>query len=208
MTTRELRGAASARLLEDALSGQDDATVSFVKAMTPIVRHRVARALRRHGAGTKVGMNELPELTQEVWASLFAHRGRALRAFSAEAGLSLENFVGLIAYRRAVSLLRARAARQVAAAASEDAPLEPSNVSPEARAASRELVRAVLARLRPKLTARDLTLFEGLFLREAAIDDLLGTGMKANAVHTWKSRLARRARAVLDELEAEPLRRR
>jgi DNA-directed RNA polymerase specialized sigma24 family protein len=195
-------------LLEDALSGRDGADASFVRAMTPIVRHRVARALRRHGAKNGADTGDLQDLTQEVWASLFANEGRALRGFSVSGGLSLENFVGLIAYRRAVSLLRARTAHELAVAL--DARFEPAtaNASPEARAASRELVREVLARLGPKLSTRDLALFEGLFLREAAIDELYRAGMKANAVHTWKSRLTRRARAVLDELEAEPSRRR
>lgn len=207
MAANQSRGAVVARLLEGALSGEPDATGPFVKAMAPIVRYRVARALRRHGPHSGLDVRgDLPDLTQEVWAFLFEHECRALRSWSASGGSSLENFVGLIAYRRAVSLIRARSSSGAAAfgdpAASPE--LSVSTATPETRAESRELVRELLVRLGSTLSARDQVLFERLFVRDAPVDDLLDEGVKPSAVHTRKSRLARRARAVLDEIESAP----
>jgi DNA-directed RNA polymerase specialized sigma24 family protein len=206
LTRAEARNATLVRLLEDALRGENAAANALIEAMTPIVRHRVARALRAPRSKREHGSSEdLEDLTQEVWASLFAHEARALRGWREDGGLSLENFVGLMAYRRTVSLLRSRTEREITRSFpdtfDEDEVCAPSS-DPEGLAASRELVRQLLARLVPTLTTRERVLFEGLFLRDTAILDLVPEGTKSNAVHTWKSRFVRRARAVMGEIEA------
>jgi DNA-directed RNA polymerase specialized sigma24 family protein len=206
LTRSQVRRFALARLLEDSLKGENAAASALIVAMTPIVRHRVARALRRHGGNGELGQNDdLQDLTQEVWASLFAHGARALRGWRINGGLSLENFVGLMAYRRAVSLLRARATREITLPLADESTwyeLSAPSSDPEVRAASRELLGALLDRLIPTLSTRDRALFEALFLHESASLDLVPEGTKLNAVHTWKSRFVRRARAVIGELEA------
>ena len=63
--------------------------------------------LRRESAGLGRDVRqELEDIAQEVFAALFADGARLLKMWSPERGLSLANFVGLLAEREAISILR------------------------------------------------------------------------------------------------------
>src|SRR5687767_4627167 len=94
-------------LVEQALARRPEAARRLVDLLCPVVQARVARVLQR--AGRASGRNtrqEVDDMTQEVFATLFDDGGKALRAWQPDRGLSLQNFVGLIAERTAVSILR------------------------------------------------------------------------------------------------------
>jgi RNA polymerase sigma-70 factor (ECF subfamily) len=70
---------------------------------------------------------------------------------------------------------------------------------------SRNLLGAVLARLREELTPRMLHLFYALWVDERPIPELCDElGMQADAIYVARSRIAKRARAIAAELSASP----
>jgi hypothetical protein len=93
--------------LEKALSGDAAALRATVDQMTPVVRARVTRSLgRRLGFRAPGFEDEVNDLTQEVFVTLFTSDARALRAWDPGRGLSFLNFVGLLAQHRAAQILR------------------------------------------------------------------------------------------------------
>src|SRR5262245_25583265 len=79
----------------------------LVKLLHPVVQARVARVLwRTRGAAGRDLRQEVEDMSQDVFAFLFQDGARALRAWEPERGLSLANFVGLLAERRTLSTLR------------------------------------------------------------------------------------------------------
>jgi RNA polymerase sigma-70 factor (ECF subfamily) len=131
-----------------------------------------------------------------------------LRTWQPARGLSLENFVGLVAERQVASILRTGkrspwtedptdddALADAAGTALEDEPM----------VLSRDLVTALLDRLREELSPRGLHLFEQLVVEERSIEELAAdTGMMADALYAWRSRLLRRARELAMTLQAIP----
>ena len=95
--------------IEPALNGDHRAAARLVAALEPIIHRRVTGALVRDKArwGRSVA-GDVEDLTQEVLLALFADDGRILKAWSPERGLPLERFVGLVARRHALSMLRSR----------------------------------------------------------------------------------------------------
>src|SRR5262249_2994729 len=83
-----------------ALGGDAEGMRRLVAGLMPIVQARVTRGLWRHqrrtGARRDPGQ-ETDDLVQEVFAALFAGGAKTLRAWDPSRGLSLANFVGLVA---------------------------------------------------------------------------------------------------------------
>ena len=77
-------------LLERVLAGDAASSRALVAALLPVVQARVARVLvrRRGGSGRDV-RQEVEDLSQEVFAILFADGARVLRAWDPSRGLSL-----------------------------------------------------------------------------------------------------------------------
>src|ERR1700710_2002550 len=96
-------------LVRQALTGDQTALTRLVALLTPVIQGRVARTLlaRRYRlAGGRDVRQEVEDLSQDVFLALFSRDGYVLRTWQAERGLSLENFVGLIAERQVLSFLR------------------------------------------------------------------------------------------------------
>jgi RNA polymerase sigma-70 factor (ECF subfamily) len=191
-----------------ALAGDASAVERMVAAMTPIVQARVARALlRRSGSHGRDIQQEVADLTQEVFASLFSDDAKALRAWDPALGLSLANYVGLLAQRKVASIMRVRQRSpwndEVASDRLDGSAPAPEQ-APDAQAGSRELLQHLLARLQASLSPRGLELFYRLYVDEQSIEDVCAqTGLTADAVYQWKSRLGKAARTTLEELQRE-----
>lgn len=197
-------------LLALALAGDAGAVRTLVAAMTPIVQARVARVLlRRESAGRGRDVRqELEDLAQEVFAALFAERGRLLRLWSPERGLSLTNFVGLLAEREAISILRSGRRSPW----TED-PTEAEDLSERAGAttggvdaqlASRQLLERLLDRLRAQLSPKGLQLFVWLLVEQQPVEDVCRLAdMKPDAVYAWRSRLGKLLRTLAAEISTE-----
>jgi len=200
-----LTAAEDVGLVAGALGGDAQATALFVRTMLPIVQARVARVLtRRRGRSGRDARQEVEDLAQEVFASLFEREGRVLRAWDPARGLSLANFCGLVAEREAASILRSGRRSPWA-----DDPTEADDLAAdvgttgdfEARLATREQLTLLVDRVREALSPLGLEMFERLIVREEEVETVCATsGMSADAVYAWKSRIGKLVRRLAMEI--------
>lgn len=198
--------------MAQALAGDEPALKGLVDLLTPVIQARVARVVLagRPATGGRPVRPQVEDLTQEVFLVLFADGGRVLRSWRPELGLSLENFAGLVAQRRAVSWLRGgkRSQWREDPTLDEGAAPEPAGADDvEREAASREELRLLLGRLREELSPLGWSLFEELLVAERPVEEVeRRTGMSRDALYAWRSRLRRLARRLLGELRQYPVR--
>jgi RNA polymerase sigma factor (sigma-70 family) len=200
----------SADLVQRALAGDQTAMTRLVAGLTPVVQARVARALlarrSRLGSGRDV-RQEVEDLSQDVFLSLFSRDAHILRSWQAERGLSLENFVGLVAERQVVSFLRSgkRNPWKEDPTEAEDLDAPSPEHGPEEVASSREQLSLLLERLREKLSPLGHQVFVLLFVHEMSVPETMAaSGLTADAVYAWRSRLRRMAQKLLAELSGKP----
>lgn len=199
----------ASRLVREALAGDRNALARLVAVLTPVIQARVARTLlaRRSLLGADRNVRqEVEDLTQEIFLSLFARDGRVLRRWEAERGLSLENFVGLVSERYVVSFLRSgkRNPWKEEPSPVEDLDGASADRGPEEVTASREQLRLLLERLRERLSPLGRHLFELLFVQERSLPETMAaSGLSADAVYAWRSRLRRLAQEILAELSGK-----
>lgn len=196
-------------LVDRVLARDPAATRTFVDRLVPVIQSRVARALlRRRGAAQGRDVRqEVEDQTQSVLLALFEADGRVLRAWDPERGLSLKNFVGLVAERHVAGTLRS--ARR--SPWTEDPTLgteldevEDSRPTPERLATDRELASAVLDRMRARLSPLGLKLFEALMVEARPTEEVCSeTGMARAALYTWRSRLTKLVKSIALELEGD-----
>jgi RNA polymerase sigma factor (sigma-70 family) len=203
-----------AELVEDvqqALAGAEPAVRRLVAALTPVIQARVARCLLLRRSGPSAGRDvrqEVEDLTQDTFLVLFADGGKVLRSWQPERGLTLLNFVGLVAERRVASILRSsrRSPWQEDPTLAEDLDrIERQESGPEEIAASREQLGLLMRRLTEELSPLGRHLFDLLFVRELALPEVVAqTGLSADAVYAWRSRLRKLARRLLAEESENP----
>jgi DNA-directed RNA polymerase specialized sigma24 family protein len=198
---QRVEAAADQDLVRRALRGERRAIDGLVARLSPVVQARVARLLLARGRAVGSDLrSQVEDLTQDVFLGLFERDGRVLRCWDPGRGLSLENFVGLVARRQAIGLLRRRAASSLVEEATDERELmaladEVASASLEERLGCQEALVRVLARLELILPPRSLALFERLFVRDESVDEVVaGTGLSADAVYAWRSRLGKLAR--------------
>lgn len=191
--------------IQSALSGDEPALTRLVQTLTPVIQSRVARGLLLRRTGAAAGRDirqEVEDFTQEIFLVLFADEGKVLRNWQPGRGLSLLNFVGLVAERQTASILRSgrRSPWKEDPVLPEDLDQADRESGPEEIAASREQLKLLLRRLTEELTPLGRHLFDLLFLRELPFEEVTRqTGMSSDAVYQWRSRLRRLARRLLDE---------
>lgn len=182
-----------------ALRGDAVATRELVDALMPVVHVRVARVLVRRRAGRDVAQ-EVEDLAQEVFVALFAEDGRALRAWDPARGLGLTSFVGLVAEREASSILRSGKRSPWKEEATELDELEeqtPAVPDAEQRVMSRQELGQLVDRLREALSPLGLEMFQRLVVEEESVESVCArTGMSADAVYAWKSRISKLTRKL------------
>lgn len=173
----------------------------LVTALAPFVRARIARVVRRRGRSDSM----IDDLSQEAFVELFEDRGRTLLTWDPARGIALSTFCQVVAERVALSILRSGRRsgwREDATEASDDEISPDSAQRPDRRAASRELLERLLDRLREDLSARGYELFRALFVEEREVEAIgKAFGMSADSVYAWRSRLSKRVRLLLDEIE-------
>ena len=197
-----------AALVAAALAGERDAMDSLVAGLSRVIQARAARAaLHRRSLLRRDLGEEVRDLTQEVFAALFADGGRVLRAWDPARGMSLENFVGLVAEREVASILRSGRRAAWREDATEDAALEAGispAASPDAQVSSRQELAALLDLLRARLSPQGLSMFQMLCVEEQSAEEVCAaTGLSADAVYAWRSRLGKLVRALHAELVSE-----
>lgn len=202
----------TADLVRRALAGDPAAETRLVAVLTPVIQARVARKLRALqylSAGGRDVRQEVEDLCQDAFLALFERDAHVLRAWRPERGLSLENFVGLVAERKVLTFLysgRRNPWREELTLM--DGELEPvvPDPGPEEVVVSRELLSLLLDRLRKELSPQGYWLFELLFVQELSQEEVEAvSGLSADAVYAWRSRLRRRARELLAEMSGNEM---
>lgn len=191
-----------------ALKGDRAAVRHLIGALTPVVQARVSRALWAHRSQARGRdlRQETADLIQEVFVALFEKDGKALRAWDPDRGSNLQNFVGLIAERQVMSVLRSRRRNPWSEDPTEqqDMDIRPVAADAEERVASREQLSTLYARLRGQLTPRGLELFELHVVRGRGVPELSAAfDMTPDAIYAWKSRLKRTLKKLHEELKNE-----
>ncbi len=189
-----------------ALAGDESALARLVDVLTPVIQARVARCLLLQRTGGSTGRairQEVEDLTQEVFLALWAEDGKALRRWDPRRGLSLANFVGLVAERQTVSILRSgkRSPWKEDPTLTEELDDKAPESGPEQVAASREELRLLVRRLHEELSPLGRHLFSLLFLEELSVPEVVQrTSMSSDAIYAWRSRLRRLAHQLFAEL--------
>lgn len=198
----------SSQEIDSALAGDSLSIERLVAKLTPVVQARIARTLltyRRGGASGRDVHQEVADLVQDVFLLLFSHDARVLRSWQPDRGLSLENFVGLVAERQTVSLLRSgrRSPWKEDPTLAEDLDVRASE-EPETAdvVASRDQLRFLFRRLKEELSPLGRQLFDLLFVQEREVGEVERiTGLSSDAVYAWRSRLRKLARRLLQDPE-------
>ncbi len=191
-------------VMQRSCAGDSQATRTLIHALRPVVHARVAQALRTNPrARGRDPRQEVADLTQEVFLALFKDQSAVLRRWDVDGGLSLKNFVGLVAYRRATNILLSRGTRWRADAVDPERLREQAGaVSLENQLISRSLLKALRAAFRAELKPSAFELFELLLIQQQPISELCEQlNMSSNALYTARSRFLKRARKVLEALE-------
>jgi RNA polymerase sigma-70 factor (ECF subfamily) len=196
-------------VVREAVAGDRRSVRALVDVLTPVIQARVARVLlrRKGAAGERDVRQEVEDLTQQVFLSLFANGGHALLQWDPERGLSLVNFVGLLAEREASSILRSRRRSPFTEDPTEVDDLDRSADSdrgPERITASREILSSVFAILKERLSDRGLELFQWLLIEGRPAEEVCAlAGMSPDAVYAWRSRLSKLVREIAAELVSD-----
>ncbi len=194
-------------LMGRALAGDPAGLARLVAVLTPVIQARVARTLlarRSLLAGGRDLRQEVEDQSQEVFLALFSRDAHVLRTWQAERGLSLENFVGLVAERQVLSFLRSGRRnpwKEDPSSTEDEITAAAPERDPEEVTASREHLSRLLDRLREELSPLGCRLFQLLFVQELSQAEVeAASGLSADAVYAWRSRLRRLAQKLLAEM--------
>jgi len=189
-----------------ALEGDRVAMRTLVDRLSPIIWSRVTRMAQRARRRTPEQVRQIGEdLTQEVFASLFQEKGRALRAWVPERGLPLDAYVGLLAEHQAASILRSGRRSAWREDATEDEALARAVGASDpgtARLDARDTLVRVVERIRAELSPRGVQIFELLVVEERPVAEVAEVmSMSADALYAWRSRITKLAGRIAEELE-------
>jgi RNA polymerase sigma factor (sigma-70 family) len=198
-------------LVKRALDGEPAAQNELVALLTPVIQVRVARTLLARLsflAGGRSVREVVKDLTQDVWVALIDRDWRVLRSWRPERGLSLANFVGLVAERQVLSFLRSgrrNPLKEEPLFTDEELETLSLDPGPEEILANREQLALLLDRLREDQSLQAVQLFDLLYVQELSPAEVQAvTGLSAAAVYQWRSRLRREAQRLLAEMSETP----
>ena len=187
-------------LVQEAAAGDAAATRALIAALTPLIKARVHRALRRRSSVGRDVQQEIDDLTQDVFAALFSRDARVLRAWDPTRGLSLNNWVGMVAEREVSSIMRSHRRSPWTEEPTECDTFARSACDrpcPETRAVGRQVLEQLLGELRGRLSGKGRQMFALLMIEQRSVEEICTTtGLKRDAVYAWRSRLAKLAREV------------
>jgi DNA-directed RNA polymerase specialized sigma24 family protein len=199
---QESQAESDVSLVRMVLSGQAASANALVRLLEPVVRGRVARILWRHRSSVHPARQDVLDLTQEVFAALFADGGRVLRDWDVSRGLSLRNFAGLVAERTVLSTLRKRERWSEELGGPATVEVNTAEPSGERTVISRDTLEKLFMRLRQTLSQERLELFHRLFVDEQSVEEIRDAcDLTPNAIYQWRTRLGKLARATLLEIE-------
>ncbi len=187
-------------LVARALAGEEVACRALVDALTPVFQQEAARALRHSGQSTGRNLRqEVTDLTQEIFLSLFERDARALREWRPDGGRGLLTYLRVFARYQAVSLMRTQrrnpyTERPTDLGAPEAAGLAGQDRDLERRLQDRDTVAALGRRVEREMSELDQRLFHDLFVaersnEEIAADLAITPGVLYKRIHRLRERL-------------------
>lgn len=180
-----------------SLAGERDASRRLLDQLTPVIRSRVLRTMKRLSGEASHSVFDCDDLMQEILLLLFAHDGRLIRAWNPDRGLSLENWVGLICERRVANFLRGARRRAVEGTRDLITLTPPHDIGAARAMEGRALLEAVVAHLEHVASERAQTLFVHLCVLEHPVRDVATSfQMTEAAVYAARARLEKEARSV------------
>lgn len=190
--------AADARLVDDAITGHRGRQRELVRRLTPVVRRRAGRALARRldlSKGRDLSQ-ELDDVVQDVFVTLFKDRARQLRRWDPSRGMGLDGFVGMCAEQRVGMMLRRHRTNPWSEDPVEAVELLPRRPverrDPERVVGSRRALESLVERVGGELTPTGRTFFELLVLRQLDVDEAARVaGCTRGTVYNWRTRLNR-----------------
>lgn len=199
-------------IIDETLAGGALAARRLTEALLPTVHFRVARQLmRRQGrAGGRDVRQEVEDMVQDVFFELFRDGGKRLRSWDPARGLSLENYVGMIAEQRVIATLRSDRRSPWTEDPSEAEALEGEHSHEPRRAtgpaervvSARQRIDLILDALRGSVSPQGYRIFEMLFVEQRDTDEVCEElGLQPGAVYTWRSRLRKRVTEIGAELD-------
>ena len=195
--------------LKAGLDGDKEAMRDIVIGVTPIIQIRVAKALlrRAHQARGRNIRSDVEDLVQEVFASLFAKNGQALRTWDPDRGLGFTRFVSFLAEREVGMIMRRRKRNPWTEDPTVDDRLNEisdSTTDQETRTESRQMLLLVADRLKERLSPQGRIYFQRLYLEEKTIQDVAKEhGTTPGALYTWRNRLLKLVRELEDQIAKE-----
>ena len=196
-----------------ALGGDAGAARRLFRELSPVVHARVARILvkRRGAARGRDLRQEVEDFTQEVFVALFDDNAKTLRRWQPELGLSLKNFVGLVAERQAISILRNGRRSPWTEDPTVDVDLQadlhaggPRASDHEGQIATRQLLARVHDELRLKLSPQGLQMFHLIWVEQQSVPDIGdATGLSRDAIYAWKMRLRKIIKIIAHDLSSD-----
>jgi RNA polymerase sigma-70 factor (ECF subfamily) len=197
--------------VQKALSGDKASLRVLVDSLTPPIQARVARVLLRTGCQGRRGTvrQEVEDLTQEVFERLFDEGGRVLLTWDQSKGLSLAQYVGLIAEREVISILRSKKRSPYTERPTDDVQLELKGRHEdgvETNVLTRQMASMLCTRLKGSLSPLGFRVFELLFCDESSPETVCQElNMTTDAVYAWRSRIRKTARELADQLASEAM---
>ncbi len=188
-------------LLRQALLGDTNALQSLLNELASTIRARVFRILVRQAARGKNRdmQQEVEDLTQDVLLLLISNDASALRGWDPSRGCSLVNYVGIIAEREAIRVVRSGKKNpfRMVPTPQEDLDKASGWSGPESSAVARDFSRKLRNRLESELSPQGKSIFEMLFLELKPVEHVCeAVGMQPDAVYAWRSRLMKRMREL------------
>jgi RNA polymerase sigma-70 factor (ECF subfamily) len=196
-------------LVRRALAGDPTASDALVAELAPKVQFRVNATLVRRARSSGIGASheDVRDLVQEVFLTLFEHDGKVLRTWDPTRGAALRTFVGLVADRVVGGILRSGRRSGWKEDPTEAPALERAAgrvPGVEEQVASRQELARVLDRLRETLTPRGMRLFRALFVEQRPAAQVAAEAeITVDALYAWRSRLRKQVRALREELASE-----
>lgn len=191
--------------LEAALSGDREAQAWMVDRLQPVL-HRVAAGLLWSVRGSMKGRasrQELVDLVHDGWDVLLDKQGQALRRWDPATG-PLDPYVARVVKNRLVSKLRTMKHNPFTEDPTQGEALERlvglgERVS--ARIEDADLATKVLVRLWEELTPLGREVLQVFLMDGATVEDVMArTGLSKESVRSWRKRIRKAAREVLEGL--------
>ena len=193
------------KLLKLVLDREPNAARQFVEMISPIIHARVGRVLRRRNvAQCHDVQQEAMDLTQQTYANLLKNNGHLLRSWDPERGMSLANYVGMIAEQTAEAATRKRSEEvwrsNVEITGSSDLVIDSSR-TPERLAAAQEILAAISSRVCAQLNKRGQRLLRAVCVEGRPVREVSALmNISESAINAWQHRLLNRTQQITREV--------